>query len=47
MHRPNTLTKPRMLILDEDRIIVQSLSQFLRREGYEVTGCGDAKEAIE
>ena len=47
MHRPNILTKPRMLILDEDRIIVQSLSQFLRREGYEVTGCGDAKEAID
>src|SRR5205823_3724564 len=44
MHRPNTTTKPRLLILDEDRIIVQSLSQFLRREGYDVTGC-DAPEA--
>src|SRR4029077_13849520 len=29
-------TKPRLLILDEDRIILQSLSQVLRREGYEV-----------
>ncbi|QOV89350.1 sigma-54-dependent transcriptional regulator [Humisphaera borealis] len=29
-------TKPRLLILDEDRIILQSLGQFLRREGYEV-----------
>jgi len=28
--------KPRLLILDEDRIMLQSLSQFLRREGYEV-----------
>jgi DNA-binding response OmpR family regulator len=28
--------KPRLLILDEDRIILQSLAQFLRREGYEV-----------
>src|SRR5437764_248434 len=44
MHRPNTTTKPRLLILDEDRIIVQSLSQFLRREGYDVTGC-DAPDA--
>ena len=26
--------KSRLLILDEDRIILQSLSQFLRREGY-------------
>jgi DNA-binding NtrC family response regulator len=47
MHRPNPPARPRILILDEDRIIVQSLSQFLRREGYEVTGCGDAREAIE
>jgi DNA-binding NtrC family response regulator len=28
--------KPRVLILDEDRIILQSLSQFLSREGYDV-----------
>src|SRR5437016_3459614 len=46
MHRANPATKRRILILDEDRIIVQSLSQFLRREGYEVTGCDDAQEAI-
>jgi DNA-binding NtrC family response regulator len=32
-HTPH---KPRLLILDEDRIILQSLSQFLVREGYEV-----------
>ena len=46
MHRPNTPTIPRLLILDEDRIIVQSLSQFLRREGYDVRGCADAAEAM-
>jgi DNA-binding NtrC family response regulator len=36
MLQPNTPHKPRILILDEDRIILQSLSQFLSREGYEV-----------
>ena len=36
MLQANTPTKPRLLILDEDRIILQSLSQFLRREGYEI-----------
>ena len=46
MHRANTPTKPRLLILDEDRIIVQSLSQFLRREGYEVNGSGDVADAM-
>jgi DNA-binding NtrC family response regulator len=40
------MTKPRLLILDEDRIIVQSLCQFLRREGYDVTGCGDPETAL-
>src|ERR1700742_3761744 len=36
MLQANTTHKPRLLILDEDRIILQSLSQFLRREGYDV-----------
>ncbi len=36
MLQANTVTKARLLIVDEDRIILQSLSQFLRREGYEV-----------
>ena len=35
MLQANTPSKPRLLILDEDRILLQSLSQFLRREGYE------------
>jgi two-component system response regulator AtoC len=36
MLQANTPHKPRLLILDEDRIILQSLGQFLRREGYDV-----------
>ena len=32
MLQTNTTHKPRILILDEDRIILQSLSQFLARE---------------
>ena len=31
-----TSNSARIVILDEDRIMLQSLSQFLRREGYEV-----------
>ena len=45
MHLPNKPSAPRILILDEDRIIVQSLCQFLSAEGYEVTGCSDVAEA--
>ena len=47
MLQANTPQKPRLLILDEDRIIVQSLSQFLRREGYDVTGCAEANDALD
>jgi DNA-binding NtrC family response regulator len=36
MLQANTPHKPRLVILDEDRIILQSLAQFLRREGYDV-----------
>ncbi|MDB5296065.1 MAG: Response regulator of zinc sigma-54-dependent two-component system [Phycisphaerales bacterium] len=39
-------TKPRLLILDEDRIILQSLGQFLRREGYEVRTADAPEEAM-
>jgi len=45
MLQANTPTKPRLLILDEDRIILQSLSQFLRREGYEVETTDTPEEA--
>src|SRR5215218_6953788 len=46
MLQPNTPHKPRILILDEDRIILQSLSQFLSREGYEVKGVDNSADAI-
>lgn len=46
MLQANTPHKPRLLILDEDRIILQSLSQFLRREGYEVRTCDSGEEAF-
>src|SRR5688572_30728290 len=36
LQRNDTPPRPRLLVLDEDRIILQSLAQFLRREGYEV-----------
>jgi DNA-binding NtrC family response regulator len=42
--------KARVLILDEDRIMLQSLGQFLRREGYEVRTAdvvGDALGVLE
>jgi DNA-binding NtrC family response regulator len=38
--------KPRLLVLDEDRIILQSLSQFLRRQGYEVRTTDQPDNAI-
>jgi DNA-binding NtrC family response regulator len=46
MIRANTPTKPRLLILDEDRIILQSLSQFLGRDGYEVRTTDRAEDAM-
>jgi len=38
--------KPRLLILDEDRIILQSLSQFLSREGYDVRSTDRPEDAM-
>jgi len=38
--------KPRLLVLDEDRIILQSLSQFLSREGYDVKTVDNSADAI-
>src|SRR5205823_1131977 len=46
MLQAHTPHKPRLLILDEDRIILQSLSQFLVREGYEVKTTDDAADAL-
>ena len=42
----NTPTKTRLLILDEDRIMLQSLSQFLSREGYDVRTADDPDESL-
>src|SRR5215213_4222859 len=46
MLQANTPHKPRLLILDEDRIILQSLAQFLRREGYEVRTSDNPQDAL-
>src|SRR4051812_13490958 len=46
MIQPNTPIKPRLLVLDEDRIILQSLGQFLRREGYDVRTTDNPDDAL-
>ena len=46
MIQANTPSKPRVLILDEDRIILQSLAQFLRRDGYEVRTTDRHEDAL-
>ena len=46
MLQANDAPNARLLILDEDRIILQSLSQFLRREGYDVLTTDDPDEAM-
>jgi two-component system response regulator AtoC len=38
-------TKPRILIVDDDPIVADSLSEFLRQEGYSVATAGDGAEA--
>src|SRR5207244_6574970 len=47
MLQPNTPHKSRLLVLDEDRIILQSLSQFLRREGYDVRTTDEPDDALD
>jgi DNA-binding NtrC family response regulator len=49
MLQDNTLQtshKARLLILDEDRILLASLAQFLRREGYGVRTTDSPEEAV-
>ncbi len=46
MLQVNPEHKPRLLIMDEDRIMLQSLSQFLSREGYQIHTTDDADEAM-
>jgi DNA-binding NtrC family response regulator len=45
--QPDIAHKTQLLILDEDRIILQSLSQFLSREGYEVRACDSPVDALQ
>src|SRR5450432_4196987 len=44
--QPDIAHKTQLLILDEDRIILQSLSQFLSREGYEVRTSDQPEDAM-
>lgn len=46
MLQANTPHKPHLLILDEDRIMLQSLAQFLNRDGYEVRTTDNAADAL-
>src|SRR4051812_3243514 len=46
MFQSNTPQKPRVMILDEDRIILQSLAQFLVREGYEAKTADTPDDAL-
>lgn len=46
MLQVNTPQKSRLFILDEDRVMRQSLCQFLSREGYEVRGGDNPAEAL-
>ena len=45
MIRPNTDTRARLLILDEDRIVRQSLAQLLKRDGYDVKTADSLSDA--
>ncbi len=39
--------KPRILIVDDDPIVAESLAEFLAREGYVTTTAGDGNEAMD
>ena len=39
-------TRPRILLVDDDRIIVDSLSEFLRLEGYDADGVDSVSAAV-
>src|SRR3954451_6302499 len=46
MLQQNPTHKPRIVVLDEDRIILQSLSQFLSREGYDVKTSDNPEDVL-
>ena len=39
-------TNPRILIVDDDPIVAESLAEFLSRESYEIATAGDGNEAM-
>ncbi len=45
--KPEQQTRARILLVDDDQIIVDSLSEFLRLEGYDVTGADSVSAAVE
>ncbi len=46
-----TMTTPprasHILVVDDDRVLLSTLERLLRREGFEVTACGDPESALE
>ena len=46
MIQSNDSHRTRLLILDEDRIMLQSLAAFLRREGYDVRTTDNVADAM-
>lgn len=46
MIQSNETHRARLLVLDEDRIMLQSLGQFLRREGYDVRTTDNVADAM-
>jgi response regulator NasT len=45
--RPAPLKRPHILLVDDDRLILATLSEGLRKAGYEVTTASSAKDAID
>ena len=46
-HSKTDAAKRRIFVIDDDRIILDSLGEFLRLEGYEVDGATNVPEALE
>lgn len=44
---PSKASTPRVLIVDDDPIVADSMAQFLAGEGYDAATCVNAREAIE
>ncbi len=46
MAQPSGSTTERILLVDDDQIILDSLGEFLRIEGYDVTACEGVPQAV-